>query len=187
MLNEFTTRFLGVPSTIYLIVGFSILLIVEYTKIKGYNKLKVLHFITSIFLIWHSSSSIHEIFYLFDNHKNHLLKHEFGLNQIDQTINSINKYYGTILNCVLFVISIGIAGRIEKARRIVVRLILWMIPSSMIAIYIGAKGDGGIYSPVYLVLGLIISIIVYYPIYFLYKQENMKEFFLQKPHLTLNL
>src|SRR5690349_14870920 len=137
MLDEFPTRLDNFSATIYFLVVTAFLLIREYSKIEGYRKLKILHFITAIFLLWHSSSFFQDIFILFNRHKRELLEFKNGLNQIDQVINYINHIYGTILNCILFIITIGIVGRMERARTKIIRLILWMIPSSTISIYIG--------------------------------------------------
>lgn len=168
-------------STIILILICILRLSREYNGLRGkYLKAKIFHSLTTTILILITAYSIKNIQTLFVHSNLILERYGTNIGILTPLILTINFYFDLILSIIIFVITFLIIDRNEKARKILIYLLILLIPSSMISFYELQKPVGNFNDIYIFIIGFVIYTLFFGGIAILYKYKFMIEFFLSK-------
>ena len=152
----------------------------NYIKSKTrFNKASVWHFVTSIAIIIYFSDSVSGFIELISNFDKEFRQLSDGLIGADIPLNIANRIYYIIISLLVFFNGFGILNRDEKTRRIFVKLILFLIPAATITIYIESQKSGNPDIAIIILVGLVLSSLVYGSLSYLYNRRFMVDFFSQ--------
>lgn len=166
--------------TVFLILFFVFILVYDYASTRGYIKAKILHFIALAFLIYNHLSCFHWLVWviIYPSMQDKL---NIQVGVIDGELNFIQNIIFIVLGVVILFSVIGMLNRKDSYRRILVRVLPFVIPSSAIAFYINCKQSRLMLDDyVILLIGFIVYAMIYLSIFFLYRSKLMVEFFKAK-------
>ena len=165
---------------ILIIVFFAIVLVSDFKKTKGFVKAKVLHFLVLTYLFYNHMAAfkwLAEIVISSETRCN--LQKTVGL--INGTINYIQNLVLVVVSIIIVISAFGMLNRNDYYRKILLRAILFVIPSEIINYYVSYVSSPKVnliiddYAP--LIIGFVISISINLFIFFLYRSRLMLDFF----------
>jgi len=166
--------------TIILISFFVFMLAFDYASTRGYIKAKILHFIALTFLIYNHLSCFQWLVWVII-YPSMQEKINIQVGVIGGELNFFQNIIFIVLGVVILFSVFGMLNRKDSYRRILVRVLPFVIPSSAIAFYINCKQHGLMLDDyVLLLIGFIVYAILYLSIIFLYRSKLMVEFFKAK-------
>lgn len=157
-----------------------VILFIDFSNVKRYYKAKLVHAITVLCLIFnHISSFTWIIAMISQNNIIEKLRVKAGI--ISADLNFLQSIIYIVLGIVIFLLAFAILKRSDLARKNLIRILPFLIPSNAISFYMGFKLHFAAAND-YLVLfiGFFVCTGLYLAFFFLYRSEFMLSFFKEK-------
>lgn len=165
-----------------LISIFVFILIRKYSELKGFTKEKILHIISLIYLIYSHSSCFQWLIWLIDHNDDFQSRFNISVGIIPAYINFYQILLYLCLSVIIIITLIGMFYLKDLSRRILIRVLPFVIPSSTISFYIGFKQQFQAFNDyIILFIGLIFYSAIYIGLCLLYRSKFMVELFKAKP------
>ena len=152
----------------------------DFSKTKAQLKAKIFHVLAILFLLYTNFSSLISVFRLL-REVNFLQNLKVQVGVISPTMNLYQNLIYIVFGCVIVILVMGMINRSDFARRNLIIILPFLIPSNVISFYIGVKQNFvGANDYLILLIGLFIFTCIYLIIFFLYRSEFMISFFKAK-------
>lgn len=109
-----------------------------------------------------------------------------NLSEFDGTINYFNSIIYAFLSFLLFTYGIGLIQLMENIRKVFVDFVLFLIPFSAIQIFMIAKQKASTLGNLDLFISLFVAILLYLPLYLIYRSKFMADYFSFRKTDTIN-
>jgi hypothetical protein len=164
-------------------IGLALIIIVllsNYSRTRGFLGAKILHFLSLLFLLYNHFQVIPWLINSLSN-RNLINRINEKVGIISEELNIIHSLFYIVFSIIIVCCSLGILIRNNRSRKILLWILPFIIPISTISFYIRFKNQNPLINDhVILIIGFLISSLIYLGLFFLYKSKLMVSFFNEK-------
>jgi len=170
--------------TVFFILFFAFILVFDFASSRGYIKAKALHLIALAFLLYNHLSCFQWLVWII-RYPSVREKLNGKVGVISGELNFIQNVLFLVLGVVIVISVFGMLNRKDSYRRMLVRVLPFVIPSGAISYYVKCKQHEIMLNDyVLLLIGFIVFAALYLSIFLLYRSKLMVEFFKAKSNIV---